>query len=175
MKRGALFFDRDGTLIEHVHYLRDPAQVRLLPGVSELLAAARDAGYLLFVLTNQSGVGRGYFTLAEAEACNVRMVELIGLGPDVFTEICIAPERPDEPSRYRKPKPDFLLEKIREHELDPEHCVMLGDMPTDWETAANAGIAAVAVRSATSKPKVIAQQEALGLPFVSDLRDLVLP
>lgn len=173
MKRGALFLDRDGTIIEHVHFLHDPAQVRIAAGAREALQAARARGWLLFVLTNQSGVGRGYFTLAEVEACNRRMVELLDLGPDLFARIGVAPEAPDQPSRYRKPRPDFIIEMMAEHDLDPRCCVLVGDMPGDWRAGRDAGVAVLALVSRASTPATLAEQAELGVPTVSDLRAAV--
>ena len=87
----AIFLDRDGTLIENRHYLSTPEGVALLPGVQEALRRARDRRVKLFLFTNQSGVGRGYFTLADVEAVNRRMIDLLGLGDDLFARICVAP------------------------------------------------------------------------------------
>ena len=91
----ALILDRDGTLIEHVPYLCNPSDVRLLPSVTEALAIARDAGARLFLHSNQSGIGRGLFDLPAVHACNQRLVELLGAGPNTFDRICIAIEHPD--------------------------------------------------------------------------------
>jgi len=143
----ALFLDRDGTLIVDVHHGHDPDGVALLPGVREALQEAIALGYQLFLFTNQSGIGRGFFTLADAIACNQRMIELLGLGSGVFTDICIAPEHPDDPPHYRKPEPRFILESIQAHGLDPCHCYMIGDRQSDWQAGLNAGIQAVAVES----------------------------
>lgn len=96
-----IFLDRDGTLIENRHYLSSPEGVALLPGVCEALARVREAGAKLFLFTNQSGVGRGYFTLADVEGVNRRMIEMLGLGDDLFAGICIAPE----PARERRLEP----------------------------------------------------------------------
>lgn len=141
----ALFLDRDGTLIVDVPYLADPARVELLPGVREGFIRARALGYRLFLFTNQSGVGRGYFTLDDALRCNARMVELLDLGPDVFAGSCIAPETPDQPSLYRKPSPRFILEMIAAHGLDPTKCVMVGDRESDVRAGLNAGTRAAGV------------------------------
>lgn len=144
MKR-ALFLDRDGTLIHDAGYLGNPASVVLLPGVTTALRRARDLGYALFLFTNQSGIGRGYFTLADALACNQRMIDLLDLGPDLFTATCIAPESSDQPSLYRKPSPRFILESIAQYDLDPAHCHMIGDRLSDIEAGLAAGIAAAAL------------------------------
>lgn len=141
----ALFLDRDGTLIVDKEYLADPAGVELLPGVREALAHARACGYRLYLFSNQSGIGRGYFTLADAERCNQRLVELLGLGADVFAGTCLPPERPDQPSLYRKPSPRYIQETIAAHRLTPDHCVMVGDRDSDVYAGLNAGIRAVGV------------------------------
>ncbi|HEX2102003.1 MAG TPA: HAD-IIIA family hydrolase [Candidatus Synoicihabitans sp.] len=136
--RRALFLDRDGTLIIDQHYLSDPAGVVVLPGVPEALRRARDLGYRLYLFTNQSGIGRGYLTLENVRRCNERMLDLLGLGGDLFAGECIAPEVPDAPSKYRKPSPAYLLETIAADQLDPTQCYMIGDKEAD----VNAGLAA---------------------------------
>lgn len=141
----ALFLDRDGTLIHDKDYLSDPAEVELIPGTIEALKQARDLGYLLFLFTNQSGIGRGYYTLEDVHACNQRMLELMGLGDDLFAAICIAPESPEQPSEYRKPSPRFILEMRAKHSLNPDQCWMVGDRESDLESATNARIHPVAV------------------------------
>ena len=167
----AVFLDRDGTLIEHVPYLRDPADVALLPGVREALAAALAAGMKLFLFTNQSGVGRGMFTLADVEACNDRLIELLGLGPRPFAAICIAPETPDEPPRYRKPAPRFIHEMLDLHGIAAAAAWMVGDSPVDWEAALNAGIHAAAIVPDPLAPKDPERRAELGVPAYPSVRD----
>jgi D-glycero-D-manno-heptose 1,7-bisphosphate phosphatase len=142
-----LFLDRDGTIIVHRPYLFKPDEVELLPGAREALIRARDAGFLIFLFTNQSGVGRGYFSMDDVHAVHARVVELLGLGSSVFADICIAPERPDQPSAYRKPSPRFIEECVARWSLDPRRCWMIGDSPSDWEAGLNARISALAVPS----------------------------
>ncbi len=101
----ALFIDRDDTLIVDKVYLSDPAGVELLPGVPEALRHARDLGYKLFLFTNQSGIGRGYYTLEDALRVNARMEELIGLPHPVFVETGIAPRHPTSPHSTGNPPP----------------------------------------------------------------------
>jgi D-glycero-D-manno-heptose 1,7-bisphosphate phosphatase len=141
----ALFLDRDGTLILDKHYLADPAGVELVPGVADALKAARELGYKLFVLTNQSGISRGLHTLNDVVRCNARMEELLGLPSPVFDGMCIAPESPEEAPVYRKPSPRFILESITRHALNPAECWMIGDREADIATGKNANIRAAAV------------------------------
>ena len=143
----ALFIDRDDTLIVDKVYLSDPSGVEILPGVPEALRHARELGYKLFLFTNQSGIGRGYYTIEDAHRVNARMEELIGLPRPLFTEIGIAPEAPDQPSLYRKPSPRFILEMIAQHQLNPAQCIMVGDRESDIEAGLNAKIPSVAICS----------------------------
>jgi D-glycero-D-manno-heptose 1,7-bisphosphate phosphatase len=170
----ALFLDRDGTLIEHVPYLRDPAGVVLLPGVREALVRAKESSIRLFLVTNQSGVGRGLFTLADVEAVNRRMLDLLGLGTDIFTAICIAPEHPDEPSAYRKPSPRFIAETLAIHGIDRDAAWMLGDSAVDWEAGLNAGIHAAAVVPDPRAPKDGETRTRLGVPAYASVFDWLL-
>ncbi|WP_221030001.1 D-glycero-alpha-D-manno-heptose-1,7-bisphosphate 7-phosphatase [Actomonas aquatica] len=139
----AIFLDRDGTLIVDTHYLHDPAEVQLLPGVFEAIRLLREAGYLLFILTNQSGVGRGYFPLEDVHRCNARMFELLEIEASWFSATGIAPEAPDQPSRYRKPNPQFINECVDAFDLDREACWMIGDRSSDVLCGINAGIRSV--------------------------------
>jgi D-glycero-D-manno-heptose 1,7-bisphosphate phosphatase len=136
----AIFLDRDGTIIADAHYLSNPDKVALLPGAAEALTQLSAGGYLLFLFTNQSGVGRGFFDLDAVTRCNARMIELLALGPAPFAEICIAPEAPDQPSAYRKPSPRFIIESINRYHLDPTLCWMVGDKSSDVAAGVNAGI-----------------------------------
>jgi len=136
----AVFLDRDGTLIENMHYLKAPEGVVLLPGVREALRMAREVGAKLFLFTNQSGVGRGYFSMSDVERVNKRMLELLNLGDDLFAGVCIAPERPGEPSLYRKPSPRFIHEMLALHGIDAKASWMVGDTHVDWKAGINAGI-----------------------------------
>ena len=165
----ALFLDRDGTLILDKHYLADPAGVELISGVGAALARARALGYLLFIVTNQSGIGRGVYSLDDVHRCNDRMEELLGLPRPIFAGICIAPEGPDQPSRYRKPSPAYLLESIAQHGLDPAQCWMLGDRESDIRCGLEAKINSAAV--CTGKHDA-AGWAALALPGVPVFPDL---
>jgi len=143
--RRAVFLDRDGTLIIDKDYLSDPAGVELIPGVAASLHRARALGLRLYLHTNQSGIGRGYFTVDDVLRCNERMEELLALPRPVFDALCIAPEGPDDPPQYRKPTPRFVQETITRHQLDPAKCWMIGDRESDVLAGLNAGIGAVAV------------------------------
>ena len=158
----ALILDRDGTLIEHVPYLHKPENVRVLPGVREGRAAARAAGVKLFLHTNQSGVGRGMFTVADAEACTARMIALLDLGPDLFAGVCTAPEHPKAPAIYRKPSPRFAQEIMAAHGFVPEELCYVGDRGSDLETAHAAGTRAVGVATGLDDLEAELREAGLG-------------
>jgi len=140
----SLFLDRDDTIIADDAYMSRPSQIRLLPGAGEALRKAAVAGCGLYLVTNQSGIGRGFYTMCDAEACNARLIELLGIR---FAGICIAPEAPGTPSKYRKPSPAFILETIARDRLDPARCYMVGDKVSDLECGINAGITPILVGS----------------------------
>lgn len=147
MPAKALFLDRDGTLIVDRHYLSDPAQVELLPGVRDALHGFLADGWRLFLFTNQSGVGHGMFPIETVHRCNARMLELLALPAPGFTETCIAPETPEMPAVYRKPSPRFILEMIARYSLDPAHTWMVGDKPSDVQAGLNAEVQAALLRA----------------------------
>jgi len=160
----ALFLDRDGTLILDKVYLADPAGVELIPGTIEALRHARDLGYMLFLFTNQSGIGRGYHTIEDTHRVNARMEELIGLGSPLFDAVCIAPEAPDQPAVYRKPSPRFILEMRARHGLDPAQCWMVGDSAADIGAALAARIRVAAVRTGKKDPAALPEVAEHGIP-----------
>jgi histidinol-phosphate phosphatase family protein len=109
----AVFLDRDGTLIVEKNYLHRPEEVEVFPGAGAALRRLADAGFKLLVVTNQSGIGRGLFTLADAEAVNARVSQEFAQAGVHFEKTYIAPEAPDQPSRGRKPSPSFYSTPAR--------------------------------------------------------------
>lgn len=142
-----VFLDRDGTLIRHVPYLCDPTQVQLLPTVVEGLELLKSSGCKLFLHTNQSGIGRGYFSLQQAHACNEAMLRQIGLGPQLFVDVRICPEAPHQQIVYRKPSPRYGQEMLVEYSLRLSDICYLGDSVSDLLTAKNLGCTGVGVNT----------------------------
>ncbi len=144
VRRGALFLDRDDTLIRDARYLDRADGVSLLPGVRAALRRARRT-HRLFLFSNQSGVSRGYFTWEQVDAVNERLFSLLGQGDRLFDATCMAAEHPDVPAVYRKPSPRFILECIDQFGLDPDACWMVGDRLSDVQSGIRAGIHAALV------------------------------
>jgi D-glycero-D-manno-heptose 1,7-bisphosphate phosphatase len=139
MKR-AVFLDRDGTINVDKNYLSDPSQLELIPGTLAALRRLADSGYLLFIVTNQSGIGRGYYTLKDMERVHARLnSELAEVGVHL-SAIYFAPEAPEQPSRGRKPSPQFLLDARDEFGLDLARSYMIGDKLIDLQCGWNAGV-----------------------------------
>ena len=136
----AVFLDRDGTIIEEKEFLSAPEQVALLPGAIRGLTQLRHAGYHLFIVSNQSGVGRGYFTMTEVEKVNQHLCEMLRNAGVTLKKIYVAPEAPGIPSRGRKPSPQFLFDARDEFSLDLSRSYIVGDKLIDLQCGWNAGV-----------------------------------
>jgi D-glycero-D-manno-heptose 1,7-bisphosphate phosphatase len=136
----AVFLDRDGTLNEERHYLSRPEEVLLFPDAVASLKRLYDAGFLLFIVTNQSGIGRGYFTTEDVHRVNERLALDFTAGGVHFQKIYIAPEAPNQPSRGRKPSPQFVLDAQTEYGVDLSRSYFIGDKLIDLQCGWNAGL-----------------------------------
>jgi D-glycero-D-manno-heptose 1,7-bisphosphate phosphatase len=136
----AVFLDRDGVLIEERNYLHRVEDVVFLTGVVAALKRLSDAGLKLFIVSNQSGVGRGYFTLADVERVNEHLRRELAREGVRLEKIYIAPEAPGQPSRGRKPSPQFLFDARAEFNLNLAESFMVGDKLIDLECGWNAGV-----------------------------------
>jgi D-glycero-D-manno-heptose 1,7-bisphosphate phosphatase len=132
--------DRDGTLIQEKEYLSDPENVVPFAGAAEALLSLQTTGFKLFIVSNQSGVGRGFFTMQEVQLVNDRMTQFFARNGVRFEKIYVAPEAPGQPSRGRKPSPQFLLDARDEFGLDLHASYIVGDKLIDLECGWNAGV-----------------------------------
>lgn len=145
--RRALFLDRDGTLNVEVGYLDNPDSFQLIPGAGEAIRAMNQAGWLVILISNQSGVGRGYFDKTTLKAIHARMeLELARMGARL-DDIFYCPHTPDKNCTCRKPSPELILRAAQEHGIDLERSWMAGDKATDVEAAHRAGCHAALVLS----------------------------
>jgi len=109
-RQPSIFLDRDGVVNAERHYLSDPQQVEILPGVAEAMIRAREAGYLLVGVSNQSGLGRGRFTLDDFKSVMTRLDQLLEQQGASFDAFFYCPHAPEENCNCRKPQPGMLLE-----------------------------------------------------------------
>jgi histidinol-phosphate phosphatase family protein len=158
MGKPAFFLDRDGTINVDPGYLRDPSALELLPGVASAIRRARDAGFAIVVVTNQSGVGRGLIPPEVLPQIHERLNELLRqeAGAVVDHYACCL-HSPAEQCDCRKPRPKLVFESSAQLGLDLGRSVFVGDRLTDIQTGKNAGCAwTVLVRSGEGR-----DQEAL--------------
>jgi len=141
----AVFIDRDGTIMEDTDYCFDPNDVRILPGVLEALRRLKSRGFKLIIITNQSGIGRGLFTLDQYRAVESEVLRQLGDGLVDATYYC--PDAPGRHSTCRKPAPGMVIEAARDHQIDLSRSFLIGDKEIDIECAHNAGVRAIRVRT----------------------------
>ncbi len=135
--RPAAFLDRDGTIIHDVEYIARAEDVRLLPGVAEAIGSLNDARLPVIVVSNQSGIGRGYFTYEDYERVQARIGELLGAGGAHVDATYICPHPPANPAACacRKPGVGLFEQAAREHGLDLAASWYAGDKWRDVEPA----------------------------------------
>lgn len=146
-RRRAVFLDRDGVLIEEVDYLGDPRGLRLIPSAPAALRRLSRAGFRVIVISNQSGVARGYFSLSALRRIHARLrAELRARGARLDA-IYYCPHHPDDGCRCRKPETELLARAGRRFGLDLGRSFFIGDTSVDVRTARRAGCAPLLVRT----------------------------
>ena len=143
--KGIVFLDRDGTLLKDSPYMSDPRNAELLPGVGEGLAELQRAGYRLVIVTNQQGIGLGYFDVDEFIAVNTALFRLLTPYGVAISRIYYCPHTMADACNCRKPAPGLLLRALRDLDMPPERCFMIGDRDVDALAGAAAGCTAVLV------------------------------
>ena len=145
MTKPAVFLDRDGTLMHEVNYCRNPADVRLFYGVRDSLLRLKGAGFVLVIITNQSGIARGLLTERDFQNVQARLLGL--LGDDLVAATYMCADGPAGESGRRKPSPAMVLEAVRDLSLDPARSWFVGDKAIDVQCGLAAGTRAVLVRT----------------------------
>jgi len=150
MKHHAIFLDRDGTINHDSGYIKDPSEVVLLPGVSEGIKKLKNEfGFKAIVVSNQAGVAKGIMTIADVEAVNVRINNLLkkyGTNVDAFYYCPFHPDfDPPEKSICRKPSPFMIVQAAEEQAIDLSRSYMIGDKASDIESGISAGIKTILI------------------------------
>jgi D-glycero-D-manno-heptose 1,7-bisphosphate phosphatase len=145
--RPTILLDRDGTLTVERHYLSDPDQLALLPGTVAALRQLRQQGFLLVVVTNQSGIGRGYFSRAAVDRVHQRLRRLLADGDVTLDGIYLCPYAPDQPCDCRKPLPGLVHQAAAELGFDPRHSIVIGDKDADTRLGHAVGGRSLLVRT----------------------------
>lgn len=151
MKNRAVFLDRDGVIVEEVDYLRRPSQLKLIPGAAEAITRLHKAGFKTIVVSNQSGIARGYFTRGDLRRIHAKLrAELKKKGARVDA-IYFCPHHPEAGERVvcdcRKPKIGMLLEAKKRFKIDLKKSFLVGDSSADMGAARSAGVFGILVRT----------------------------
>lgn len=139
--------DRDGTINVEKHYLSDPEQLELIPGAAAAIRRLNQAGWGVAVITNQSGVGRGYFGLDRLAQVHERLVSMLSAEGARVDGIYICPHAPDDDCACRKPLPGMVEQAVAELHFDPKKAVMIGDKEVDVELGLAVGAKTFLVRT----------------------------
>ena len=143
-----IFLDRDGTLIVNKHYLSDPKQVVLCEGAIEGLKIFADKGYKLVVVTNQSGIGRGYFTEADMRMVHERIDHLLREEAIFIESFLYCPHSPDDECKCRKPNPGLIEDWAMKHPINREKSYVIGDRLCDVELGNNSQLKTALIKTA---------------------------
>ena len=145
-KKPTVFFDRDGTIMHDVNYCSDPKDVHVFPHVGDCLRKLRGRRFQRIMITNQSGLGRGYFTREQYNAVHTEVLRQLG-DATLIDATYVCPDPPGSNSKCRKPAPGMILQATSEHDVDLAHSIFIGDKEIDVHCGHNAGIKAIRVRT----------------------------
>ncbi|MFV0337180.1 MAG: D-glycero-alpha-D-manno-heptose-1,7-bisphosphate 7-phosphatase [Chthoniobacterales bacterium] len=148
MKRRAVFFDRDGTLMQEVDSCSRPEDVHVFPEVLPILKKLREKNWLRILVTNQSGIGRGYFSLQDYEAVHAEFMRQIDNELDAAY---FCPDSPEAATPRRKPGIGMLLEAAKDFDLDLRVCWIIGDKAADTLCGKAAGSRGILVKTGYGK------------------------
>jgi histidinol-phosphate phosphatase family protein len=178
MDRPAVFFDRDGTLIEDRHFIDDPASVTLMPGAAAAIVRLRAAGFAIVVATNQSGIARGRITPAAYDAVEARVEALLEEAGARLDATFMCPHHPDVTGSCdcRKPAPGLFTRASRELGLDLSRSVLIGDRWRDIAPANELRARGILVPSTETSELDVeqAQHEAAVAPSLAAAVDMIV-
>jgi histidinol-phosphate phosphatase family protein len=169
----AVFLDRDGTLMEDAHYIKSPKQVRLIPGAARAVRRINDAGVPAIVVTNQSGIARGIFTVADYEAVKRQFEALLAAEGAHIDASYYCPHHPDQsgPCSCRKPATRMFEDAIRDFKLNPARVAYIGDRWRDVVAAKKLGGRGIMISSpeTTDEDRQLAREDGFEtLPSITD-------
>jgi len=150
--QGLVLLDRDGTLIRNVPFLHDPAKVEILPGVIDGLLKLQAAGLRLAIVSNQQGIGLGYYTVQDFVAVNQRLLRELGARGIRISKIYFCPHSLGEQCSCRKPSTGMITRAMRDFAVAPEQTFLVGDSDDDMQAGADAGCQTVRVSEAGFGP-----------------------
>jgi D-glycero-D-manno-heptose 1,7-bisphosphate phosphatase len=171
-----VILDRDGVInFDSPDYILSPEQWRPIPGSLEAIAKLKQAGLLVSVCSNQSGLGRGMMNQSTFEAIQAKMVSQTEKADGAFDDIAYCPHHPDDGCSCRKPLPGMLLDTMKKLNIeDTSAAVMVGDSYRDVQAADAAGIPAILVRSGYGDADEILKKSRVLMPNIQQVADLAV-
>jgi D-glycero-D-manno-heptose 1,7-bisphosphate phosphatase len=151
MAKRFVLIDRDGTLVLEKHYLSNPAHLKLIPGAAQALSRLQKAGWGICVVTNQSGIARGYFDASQLDKVHKRLAEMLARFDVKLDGIYLCPHGPDDKCNCRKPLPGMILEAVAVHGFNPRQAWVIGDKEVDVGLGHAVGAKAILVRTGYGK------------------------
>ena len=146
MANRAVFLDRDGTMAKDVHYCSRPEDFELFPNTAKAIKLLSEHGFKVIVITNQSGVARGYFTEETLAAIHEKMKRELAKGSAWVDAVYYCPHHPDDNCECRKPKPKLVLQAAKDFDIDLEHSFVVGDLQADIDLGKAVGCRAILIR-----------------------------
>jgi D-glycero-D-manno-heptose 1,7-bisphosphate phosphatase len=163
----AIFLDRDGVINEDSGFIHRIADFKFLEGVCDSLVELQGLGFKLIIITNQSGIGRGYYSIEDFHRLNDFMLKSFGMKGITIDKVYFCPHSPEEKCECRKPKTKFIERAKEEFDLDLTNCWMIGDKISDIEMGKKAGCKTILIDSKyvrnSSEPKLNNLFEAMSL------------
>ena len=154
MSSRAVFLDRDGTIAKDVHYCHRVEDFKILPTVPDAIKLLNDNGFKIIVITNQSGVARGYFTEETLAQIHQKMKDELGKYGARVDAIYYCPHHPDENCECRKPKTALFHRAVKEHNIDLGNSYMIGDMQMDIDAGNAMGCKTILVTTGPAVPEL---------------------
>lgn len=154
MKRKVIFFDRDNTLIIDKNYMHDPEDLKFYEDSFSALKTMKSKGYEFIIITNQSGVGRGIFSIGQMHQFNSAMIDEFKKNDITFLDLKFCPHSPEDGCKCRKPSPNMINECLAIYDIDKSQSYMIGDKVIDAKCGETAGVNGVTLNcKKTSKYK----------------------
>jgi len=139
-QKKALFLDRDGVINQDKDYVHKIEDFIFIPGIFDLVKTFKKLGYLIIIITNQSGIGRGYYTITEFNKLNDWMIKSFNNQGLFIDDVYFCPHKPDEGCLCRKPKPGMILKARDHYNIDLSSSLLIGDNESDILAGQKAGI-----------------------------------
>lgn len=159
MTNRAVFLDRDGTLAKNINYCSRPEDFELLPNTGEAIRLLNQHGFKVIVITNQSGVARGYFTKETLTKIHKKMEDELAKEEAWVDAIYYCPHHPDDNCECRKPKPKLALQAAKDHDIELDGSFVVGDLQMDIDLGKAIGSRTILIGTAPNmkspKPDVV--------------------